>query len=115
MPINYLIIRSVQKFGEFYGDELKIECPAGSGNMLNLVEVSQLLTDRVVSIFTKDKQGERKLYGDQNWFYSKPDNQDLVLFYEYFHGDTGSGLGASHQTGWTALVADLIGGKEMKK
>jgi mannosylglycerate hydrolase MGH1-like protein len=115
MPINYLIIRSIQKFGEFYGDELKVECPVGSGNMLNLVEVSQLLTDRVVSIFTKDKEGERKLYGDYNWFYKKPGNKDLVLFYEYFHGDTGSGLGASHQTGWTALVADLIGGKEMKK
>jgi hypothetical protein len=115
MPINYLIIRSVKKFGEFYGDDLKIECPAGSGNMMNLVEVSQLLTDRVVSIFTKDKDGERKLYGEYNWFYNKPDNKDLVLFYEYFHGDTGSGLGASHQTGWTALVADLIGGKEMKK
>ncbi len=115
MPINYLIIRSIRKYGEFYGDNLKVECPAGSGNMMNLVEVSELLTKRVVSLFAKDGKGERKLYGAYNWFYNKPGNEDLVLFYEYFHGDTGSGLGASHQTGWTALVADLIGGKEVPK
>jgi hypothetical protein len=113
MPINYLIIRSVRKYGEFYGDNLKVECPAGSGKMLNLVEVSELLTQRVVSIFAKDDLGGRKLNGKYNWFYSKPGNQELVLFFEYFHGDTGSGLGAAHQTGWTALVADLIGGKEV--
>jgi hypothetical protein len=113
IPINYLIIRSVKKYGEFYGDSLKIECPAGSGNMLNLVEVSELLTQRVVSIFAKDDTKGRKLNGKYNWFYSKPGNEDLVLFYEYFHGDNGSGLGASHQTGWTALVADLIGGREV--
>jgi hypothetical protein len=113
MPINYLIIRSIRKYGEFYGDHLKVECPVGSGNMMNLVEVSQLLTERVVSLFAKDDEGKRKLYGDYNWFYSKPGNEQLVLFYEYFHGDTGAGLGASHQTGWTSLVADLIGGKEV--
>jgi hypothetical protein len=113
MPINYLIIRSVRKYGEFYGDHLKVECPAGSGNMMNLVEVSKFLTERVVSIFAKDDKGGRKLYGDYNWFYTKPGNEELVLFYEYFHGDTGAGLGASHQTGWTSLVADLIGGKEV--
>jgi len=113
MPINYLIIRSVRKYGEFYGDNLKVECPVGSGTMMNLVEVSKLLTDRVVSLFAKDNKGDRKLYGNYNWFYSKPGNEELVLFYEYFHGDTGAGLGASHQTGWTSLVADLIGGKEV--
>lgn len=113
MPINYLIIRSIRKYGEFYGDNLKVECPVGSGNMMNLVEVSDLLTKRVVSLFAKDEAGKRKLYGNYNWFYNKPGNEDLVLFYEYFHGDTGSGLGANHQTGWTALVADLIGGKEV--
>ena len=115
MPINYLIIRSVRKYGEFYGDHLKVECPAGSGKMMNLVEVSKLLTERVVSLFAKDDKGSRKLYGGYNWFYSKPGNENLVLFYEYFHGDTGAGLGASHQTGWTSLVADLIGGKEIPK
>jgi poly(3-hydroxybutyrate) depolymerase len=81
--------------------------------MLNLVEVSELLTQRVVSIFAKDDLNGRKLNGKYNWFYSKPGNEDLVLFFEYFHGDNGSGLGASHQTGWTALVADLIGGREV--
>jgi Glycosyl hydrolase family 63 C-terminal domain len=113
MPINYLIIRSVRKYGEFYGDSLQVECPVGSGNRLNLVQVSELLTKRVVSIFAKDDEGNRKLYGNYNWFYNKPGNEDLVLFYEYFHGDTGTGLGASHQTGWTALVADLIGSREV--
>jgi hypothetical protein len=72
------------------------------------------LSERVVSLFAKDKADERKLYGTYNWFYKKPGNEDLVLFYEYFHGDTGAGLGASHQTGWTSLVADLIGGKEVR-
>ncbi len=113
MPINYLIIRSVKKYGEFYGDSLQVECPVGSGNMINLVQVSELLTKRVVSLFAKDDEGKRKLYGNYNWFYNKPGNEDLVLFYEYFHGDTGTGLGASHQTGWTALVADLIGSREV--
>jgi len=108
MPINYLIIRSIKKYGEFYGDHLKVECPVGTGNMLNLVEVSKFLSDRIVSLFTKADNGERKLYGEYNWFYKRPGNEDLVLFYEYFHGDTGAGLGASHQTGWTSLVADLI-------
>jgi hypothetical protein len=110
MPINYLIIRSIRKYGEFYGDHLKVECPVGSGNMMNLVDVSKVLSDRVVSLFSKDDTGTRKLYGTYNWFYSRPGNEDLVLFYEYFHGDSGAGLGASHQTGWTSLVADLIAG-----
>jgi hypothetical protein len=66
-----------------------------------------------VSLFKRDEQGNRKLFGEYNWFFNKPGNEDLILFYEYFHGDTGSGLGASHQTGWTSLVADLIGGKEV--
>jgi hypothetical protein len=114
LPINYLIIRSIRKYGEFYGENLTVECPVGSGKYLNLVAVSKLLSERVVSLFAKDKADERKLYGTYNWFYKKPGNEDLVLFYEYFHGDTGAGLGASHQTGWTSLVADLIGGKEVR-
>jgi hypothetical protein len=108
MPINYLIIRSIKKYGEFYGDHLKVECPVGSGTMMNLVEVARVLSDRIVSLFAKDDEGNRKLNGDYNWFYKRPGNEDLVLFFEYFHGDTGAGLGASHQTGWTSLVADLI-------
>ena len=115
MPINYLIIRSIRKYGEFYGDRLKVECPVGSGNMQNLEEVAKVLTDRVVSLLEKDEKGNRKVYGDYNDFYKKPGNENLVLFYEYFHGDTGCGLGASHQTGWTSLVADLIGNREVEK
>ena len=109
MPINYLIIRSIRKYGEFYGDRLTVECPIGSGVFLNLVEVSKVLTERVISLLAIDEAGDRKFNGKYNWFYKKPGNEDLVLFFEYFHGDTGSGLGASHQTGWTSLVADLIG------
>jgi hypothetical protein len=108
MPINYLIIRSIKKYGEFYGDHLKVECPVGSGNMLNLVDVAKFLSDRIISLFTKDEKGDRKLYGSYNWFYNRPGNEELLLFYEYFHGDSGEGLGASHQTGWSGLVANLI-------
>ena len=109
IPINYLIIRSIRKYGEFYGDRLTVECPIGSGVFLNLVEVSKVLTERVISLLAMDEKGDRKLNGKYNWFYNKPGNEELVLFFEYFHGDTGSGLGASHQTGWTSLIADLIG------
>ncbi|MBI1343076.1 MAG: glucosidase [Terrimonas sp.] len=109
MPINYLIIRAIRSYGEFYGDNLLVDCPEGSGKKLNLVKVADVLTKRVISLFTKDDTGKRKIYDEYNWFYQKPGNEDLVLFYEYFHGDSGKGLGASHQTGWTALVATLIG------
>src|SRR5215831_3533637 len=85
-----------------------VEYPAGSGKQLTLEAVADQLTDRVVSLFRKDKSGSRPLHGKYNWFYEQPGNQHLVLFYEYFHGDTCSGLGASHQTGWTSLVAELI-------
>jgi hypothetical protein len=108
MPINFLIIESIRKYGEFYGDDLQIEYPTGSGNMANLITVSKDLTKRVISLFEKDADGNRRLYGDYSWFYKQPGNEHLVLFYEYFHGDNGRGLGASHQTGWTALVAELI-------
>ncbi|MBX2921747.1 MAG: glucosidase [Chitinophagaceae bacterium] len=108
MPINYLIIQSIRKYGSFYGDALKVEYPAKSGNFLTLDEVADGLTERVISLFKKDEKGNRGLYGKYNWFYKQPGNEHLVLFYEYFHGDTGRGLGASHQTGWTSLVAELI-------
>ncbi len=108
MPINYLIIQSIRKYGKFYGDTLQVECPAGSGNMMTLEQVADELTKRVISLFEKDAEGNRKTYGDYNWFYKRPENENLVLFYEYFHGDSGRGLGASHQTGWTALIAELI-------
>jgi hypothetical protein len=85
-----------------------VECPTGSGNKMNLNQVADELTKRVISLFEKDATGKRQLYGEYNWFYQQPGNEDLVMFYEYFHGDNGRGLGASHQTGWTALVAELI-------
>ncbi len=108
IPINYLLIESIRKYGEFYGDTLKIEYPTRSGNYMNLLQVSNELAKRTISLFTKDGENKRCLHGDYNWFYSRPENQNLLLFYEYFHGDTGRGLGASHQTGWTSLVASLI-------
>lgn len=108
MPINFLIIRSIWHYGEFYGDTLQVEYPNGSGNKMNLKDVADQLIKRVLTLFKKDEQGDRRCYGDYNWFYRQPENQHLLLFYEYFHGDSGMGLGACHQTGWTALVAELI-------
>jgi len=108
MPINYLIIQSIKKYGEFYDGSLTVEYPTGSGRFMELNEVAIELIRRVTTLFIKDEADERRLHGAQNWFYSKPENKDLVLFYEYFHGDTGRGLGASHQSGWTALIAELI-------
>jgi len=107
-PMNYLIIRSIRRYGEFYGDALKVEYPVGSGESINLLKVADELTGRLARIFAPDKKGHRPVFGEYAEFYSRPGNEDLLLFYEYFHGDTGKGLGASHQTGWTALVADLI-------
>lgn len=115
MPINFLIIQSIRHYGEFYGDELQVECPAGSGNKMNLVQVADELTYRLIKIFEADGTGKRAFHGKYNWFYQQPANKDLLLFFEYFHGDDGGGLGASHQTGWTALVAELVhtlGGKK---
>src|SRR6185312_2973465 len=108
IPINYLIIRSIRQYGKFYGEGLQVEYPAGSGKKLSLEAVADRLTERVISLFKKDKTGHRPLHGRYNWFYQQPGNEQLLLFYEYFHGDTCHGLGASHQTGWTSLVAELI-------
>ena len=108
MPINFLIIQSIRKYGEFYGDNLLIECPTGSGNKMNLCAVADELTRRIISLFSKNDNGERCFHNKYNWFYKQPGNEHLILFYEYFHGDNGMGLGSSHQTGWTALIAELI-------
>jgi hypothetical protein len=108
MPINFLIIQSIRSYGDFYGDSLLIEYPTGSGNKINLSQVAIELTKRVISLFEKDAAGLRRFNGEYNWFYNQPGNEHLVLFYEYFNGDSGKGIGASHQTGWTALVAELI-------
>lgn len=108
MPMNFLIIEALQKFGFYYGNSLKIEFPTGSGVMKNLWEISLELEHRVVSLFTKDQNGFRAFNGKIELFQKDPHWKDQILFYEYFHGETGAGLGASHQTGWTALVAKLI-------
>jgi hypothetical protein len=108
IPINYLIIQSIRQYGKFYGENLLVEYPVGSGTRMNLEKVANELTRRVISLFEKDKAGKRPLHGKYNWFYQRPENNNLLLFYEYFHGDTSHGLGASHQTGWTSLVAELI-------
>ncbi len=108
IPINFIIIQSIRKLGKFYHDSLKVEYPSGSGEELNLFDISKELGRRVISLFEMDKEGNRPIYGSYNWFYNQPGNRELILFYEYFHGDTGRGLGASHQTGWSALVAELI-------
>ena len=107
-PINFLIIESLQKFHYYLGDDYTVECPTGSGQMLTLWEVAAELSRRLTRLFLRSSDGRRLVYGDATKFQSDPHWQDLVLFYEYFHGDTGAGLGASHQTGWTALVAKLV-------
>jgi hypothetical protein len=108
MPVNALIIRALLNFYLFYGDSFKIECPTGSGQMMNLFEVSKEIADRLSRTFTQDEQGRRPVYGGTEKFQSDPHWRDLILFYEFFHGDNGAGLGASHQTGWTGLVAKFI-------
>ncbi|MEP6583668.1 MAG: glucosidase [Ginsengibacter sp.] len=108
IPINYILIQAVRKYGEFYGDDMLVECPTGSGNMMNLNQVADELSRRVISLFKSEEEGKRSIFGKDNWFYQQPGNEHLILFYEYFHGDNGNGLGASHQTGWTSLVARLI-------
>ena len=107
-PINYLIIESLQKFHHYYGDELKVEFPTGSGNMVTLAEVARELSRRLARLFLRNGKGQRPVYGGITTFQEDPHWRDLILFNEYFHGDNGAGLGASHQTGWTGLVAKLI-------
>ena len=103
-----LIIRALLQFYLYYGDNFRIECPTGSGRMMNLFEVSQDIAQRLTRIFLRDPTGRRPVYGGTEKFQTDLHWMDLILFYEYFHGDNGAGLGASHQTGWTGLVAKLI-------
>ncbi|MGH7926734.1 MAG: MGH1-like glycoside hydrolase domain-containing protein, partial [Candidatus Binatia bacterium] len=107
-PVNYLLIESLQKFHFFLGDNFKVECPTGSGKMVNLWEVAGEMSQRLTCIFRRNGEGKRPVFGGAEKFQSDPHWRDLMLFYEYFHGDNGAGVGASHQTGWTALVAKLI-------
>jgi hypothetical protein len=108
MPVNAVLIRALLSFYLYYGDNFKIECPTGSGNMMNLFGVAKEISDRLSRIFLRDERGRRAVYGGTEKFQNDPHWRDHILFYEYFHGDNGAGLGASHQTGWTGVVAKLI-------
>ena len=108
MPVNALLIRSLLSFYLYYGNNFKIECPTGSGKSMNLFEVAREIANRLTGIFLRDKSGRRPVYGGSEKFQTDPRWRDYILFYEYFHGDNGAGLGASHQTGWTGVVAKLI-------
>jgi hypothetical protein len=108
MPVNTLIIRALLNLYSFYGNDFKVECPTGSGKYMTLFEVSQEITRRLTATFLRDEKGQRPVYGGTEKFQKDPHWRDLILFYEYFHGDNGAGLGASHQTGWTGLVAPLL-------
>jgi len=107
-PINFLMIESLQKFYRYYGEDLKVECPTGSGNWMDLNQVAEELSRRLIRLFTRNEAGERPVFGGSRMFQDDPNWRDHILFYEYFHGDNGAGLGASHQTGWTGLVAMLM-------
>jgi hypothetical protein len=107
-PVNYLIIESLQRFHQYYGDDFKVEYPTNSGNYLTIQEITIELAKRLSKIFLKDGSGKRPVFGNDTKAQTDPHFRDHILFYEYFHGDNGSGLGASHQTGWTGLVARLL-------
>jgi hypothetical protein len=106
-PINFLIVQSLQRYHDFYGDSFRVECPTGSGQSMTLLEVAQELERRMISLFEPDAAGNRPAHGGDPRYRDDPHWRELILFYEYFHGDNGRGLGASHQTGWTSLVATL--------
>src|SRR4029078_8793661 len=105
MPVNALIIRALLQYYLYYGDDFKVECPTGSGRQMNLYQVAEEISRRLANIFLKDKNGRRPVYGGARKFQEDPHWRDLILCCEYFHGDNGAGLGASHQTGWTGVVA----------
>jgi hypothetical protein len=108
MPVNMLIVRALINLYSFFGDEFKVQCPTGSGQYMTLFEVTQEIVRRLTGTFLRNPEGTRPLFGGTMKFQDDPHWRDLILFYEYFHGDNGAGLGASHQTGWTGLVAPLI-------
>jgi hypothetical protein len=107
-PVNFLMIESLQKFHHYYGDEVQVELPVDSGKFISLWQGAAEISQRLTKLFLRNKQGKRPIFGGVELFQNDPHWRDYLLFYEYFHGDNGAGLGASHQTGWTALVAKLI-------
>jgi hypothetical protein len=110
MPVNLLLWVSLLRLYAYYGDDFKVECPTGSGRQRTLFEIAEELGERLTGIFLRDGNGRRPVNGVAEKFNSDPHWRDLILFYEYFHGDTGAGIGASHQTGWTGCVARIIQG-----
>lgn len=106
--MNAILIRALLNLYQFYGDDFKVECPTGSGNRMTLFEVAKELSRRLSSIFLRDTAGRRPVYGGTKKFQDDPYWKDYLLFYEYFHGDNGAGLGASHQTGWTGVIARTL-------
>ena len=108
MPVNGLIIRALLQYYAYYGDDFRVECPTGSGRQMTLYEVAEELSQRLAGIFVRDKDGQRPVYGGTRKFQEDPHWRNLLLFYEYFHGDKGAGLGASHQTGWTGIIARIM-------
>src|SRR5689334_3945360 len=108
MPVNVLLIRALMQYYLCYGDNFKIECPTGSGNLMNLFEVAHEIASRLTRIFLRDPSGWRPVFGGAEKFQSDPYWRDNLLFYEYFHGDNGAGIGASHQTGWTGCIGRII-------
>ena len=108
MPVNYVIVESLRRFYDYYGDAFKVECPTGSGKYLTLWEVAEEIARRLMKLCMRDEKGRRAFAGDNVKLQSDPNFRDHLQFYEYFHGDTGRGLGANHQTGWTGLIANLI-------
>jgi hypothetical protein len=108
MPVNALIIRALLNYHSYYGDDFLIECPTGSGRRMNLFQVAEEIGRRLTSIFLKDDSGHRPVFGGAKKFHDDPNWSDGILFYEYFHGDNGAGLGASHQTGWTGVIARIL-------
>jgi hypothetical protein len=107
-PLNFMILRALHQFYLYYGDKFRIECPTGSGRLLTLYEVAAELGQRLNKIFLRNEKGRRPVYGGTEVFQTEPLWRDLILFYEYFNGDNGAGIGASHQTGWTGLVTRLL-------
>jgi hypothetical protein len=108
MPVNALLIRALLQYYSYYGDEFTVECPTGSGRRMNLYQVAEEIGRRLTSIFLKDAAGRRPVFGGTSKFQNDPNWRDYLPFYEYFHGDDGAGLGASHQTGWTGVVARIL-------
>jgi hypothetical protein len=110
MPVNFLLYISLMRLSAYYGDTFKVECPTGSGKLMTLFEVAHELAERLIGTFARDGSGRRAVYGGSEKFQTDPHWRDNILFYEYFHGDNGAGIGASHQTGWTGCIARIIQG-----